>query len=140
MRTTSIRAASFFLLLFFCFGTIESVRSQSLPEEEAYEFDPCGHSADIRDPIIEEAERSEFNVRFVSIVGNTYTRYREFGKRMYQSEGDIFTREKLERTVKRISKMRSIYPINMDNIEVRLDRNNGYIDIVFCVKQKPKNK
>lgn len=68
--------------------------------------------------MIEEAERSEFNVRHVYIVGNTYTRYREFGKRMYQSEGDIFSREKLDKTVKRISKMRSIYPINMDNVEI----------------------
>lgn len=138
MRTTSIRVAAFFLLFFFCVAAMESVSSQSQQEKEAYEFEPCGHSADLRNPMIEVAERSQFNVRYVEIVGNTYTRYREFGKRMYQTEGDIFSREKLEKSVKRISKMRTIYPINMDNIEIRLDRKNGYIDIVFCVKQKPR--
>lgn len=140
MRRFSFRSVLFSLIFCVSFASVDSIRSQSQPERDTEDIESCGQAEDVRDPLINEAHNGQFNVRRVWIVGSTYTRYREFGKRMYQSEGDIFTREKLEKTVKRISKMRSIYPINMDNIEVRLDRNNGYIDIVFCVKQKPKNK
>ena len=76
----------------------------------------------------------------VEISGNTYTRGREFWKRMSAglNEGDIFTRRALEETVRRISKMKSIYPISMENVLVRLNRTTEQIDVLFCVTQKPK--
>lgn len=94
----------------------------------------------VQDKFIDEADRNEFNTLHVEILGSTYTRYREFAKRMTPGlhEGDIFTRAALEESVKRISNMRSIYPITMDNVAVSLDRDHKRIDIQFCVKQKPK--
>ena len=102
----------------------------------------CGQSIKVSGPMIDEAEREQFNTRRVEIVGNTYTRYREFRKRMVNgmSEGDIFTRVALEKSVRQVSRIRSIYDITMENIEIRLNREDRSIDIVFCVKQKPRRK
>ena len=44
----------------------------------------------------------------------------------------------LEESVERISKMKTIHPISMDNIEVRLDRDKKEINFDICVTQKPK--
>lgn len=101
---------------------------------------PCAQTKDVRDRLIDEAERNEFNTLRVEISGNSYTRGREFWKRMAAglNEGDIFTRRALEESVRRISKMKSIYPISMDNVSVRLNRTTEQIDILFCVEQKPK--
>ncbi len=108
-------------------------------ENDTADTKPCGQATEIRDSLIDEATAKQFKTRRVEIVGNTVTRYREFGRRMQAGihEGDIFTRKALEKTVKRISKMKSIYPITMDNIEIRLDREHKDIDIIFCVKQRP---
>lgn len=102
----------------------------------------CGQPVEVSGPLIDEAEREQFNTRRVEISGSTYTRDREFRKRMVNgmSEGDIFTRAALEKSVRQVSRIRSIYDITMENIEIRLDREDRSIDIVFCVKQKPRRK
>ncbi len=53
----------------------------------------CGQAKSVQDPLIDEAERKQINIRRVEIRGNTSIRHREFVKRLRQlNEGDIFTR------------------------------------------------
>ncbi len=108
--------------------------------DDAAEKEPCGQTKVIRDPLIDEATAKYFNTRRVEISGSTYTRHRKFVRHMEDGlmEGNIFTLTALEKTVKRISKMKSIYPITMDNIEIHLDREQNDIDIVICVEQRPR--
>ncbi len=110
--------------------------------DEAAEKKFCGHAKEIRDTLIKEATETPFTTRRVEISGNTYTRDRDFRQRMVagMNEGDIFTLTALEKTLKRISKMKSIYPITMDNIEVRTNREYKEIHIVFCVEQRERKK
>lgn len=125
----------------FRLGNVVSVVTAQQSNQPLAEDNPkCGQPLEISGPLIDEAERKEFNTKWVEIAGNTYTRWREFGRRMApgMNEGDIFTRAGLEASIKKISKMKTIYPISKENIEIRLDRADGTIDIVFCVKQKPK--
>lgn len=129
------RALALFQILCFVFVLQISVTAQA--ESKSIE-EPCGQSKEVLDPLTDEAERLEFTVKYIEIVGSTYTRYREFAKKMLLNEGDIFRQELLEKSVARISKMKSIYPISMENVEVRLDREQKVINIVFCVRQKPK--
>lgn len=102
----------------------------------------CGHSKDVRDPLIHEAILKSFTVRRVEIAGSTYTRHRDFVKRMAPGlrEGEIFTRAALEESIRKMSRMKVIYPITLDNVEVHLDRPGEEIDVVICVVQKPKNR
>ncbi len=99
----------------------------------------CAQSKTQRDELIDEAEREYFNVRHVEFVGNTYTRGRDLFKNLRAViEGDIFTRKNLVLSLKRVSKMRAIYPVTLDGVEVRLDRQDKSINITICVKQRPK--
>jgi hypothetical protein len=108
--------------------------SAALPEQS------CGYAKRVLDPLVEEADRGQFNTRRVEIAGSTYTRDRKFRKRMApgMNEGDIFTQGSLQKTVRSIARMKVIYPITMDNIEVRLNRPERIIDVVICVTQKPR--
>ncbi|HKP69487.1 MAG TPA: hypothetical protein VJV05_09400 [Pyrinomonadaceae bacterium] len=113
----------------------------SQSKAEAATNDPnCGLKKEVLDPLVAEAERDQFNTRHVEFVGPTYTRGREFFKRMVNgmSQGDVFTRSALERSVRNVGKMKQVYPITIEDTEVRLDRANRYIDITICVVQKPR--
>ena len=125
------------LFQILCFAFVLQISVMAQAESKRIE-EPCGQSKEILDPLTDEAERLEFNVKHIEIVGNTYTRYREFAKRMLL-KGDIFRREFLEKTVTRISRMKTIYPISMESVEVRLNREDKIVNISFCVKQKPKH-
>lgn len=101
----------------------------------------CGFSKEVRDPLLNEAALKKFTVRRVEIAGNTYTRHRDFVKRMAPGlrEGEVFTLAALEESVRKVSRMHAVYPITLDNVEVHLDRASEDIDIVICVTPKPKN-
>jgi PAS domain-containing protein len=140
MALTQILRISF--LCFLLLGVTGLAISQDKNKQSEAEEYRCHQEKVERDQLIDEADRKEFNTRYVEIVGSTYARDREFRKRMAPglNEGDIFTRRALEESVKGIAKMRAIYRITMDNVEIRLDRKNRRLNILFCVKQKPKRK
>ena len=93
----------------------------------------------VRDNLIDLAEREEYTIRRIYIGGNTYTRFREFRERMLPDffEGFVFIRRLLVDSVQRISKMKSIYPITIDDVDVAIDQQHKRIDFWINVKQKP---
>ena len=129
---------------FFIFSAVFAVGtsrySRNTPTTGSPQESGCRQPTLERDAIIKEAERGQYHIHWIYIVGNTYTRFRDFRRKMADefNEGYIFERRFLEESVKRISKMKTIYPISMDNIEVRLDRDKKEINFDICVTQKPK--
>lgn len=86
--------------------------------------------------LIEEAESNRYRVRRIEIVGNATIRHRVFVDKMAFVEGDIFTRKLLEKSIKNVSKIKQIYPIRLENVEVRVDRKSRDIDLVFVVVER----
>jgi outer membrane protein assembly factor BamA len=121
------------LIMIFLFVAAAAVRAQTEATSPK-----CGYDSNVLDPLVNEAEQKGFAVRRIEISGSTYTGHRTFVKRMVMDEGDLFTRANLERTVRGISRMKEIYPIKVENVEVRLDRDDTSIDILICVIQKPR--
>ena len=118
-----------------------AVSSTAQNEKKGFATDTtCLQPRADRDALIDEAMRHELITRRVEIAGSTYTRHREFVKRMVPGliEGDIFTRAALEESVRRISRMKVIYPITIDDVEIKLDRATDSVDIIICVRQKRK--
>ena len=75
------------LFQILCFASVLQISVMAQAESKSIE-EPCGQSKVILDPLTDEAERLEFNVKHIEIVGSTYTRYREFAKRMLLNEGE----------------------------------------------------
>ena len=88
---------------------------------------------------MDEAQRNEFTVRRVEFVGNTYTRDHVLRDRMTPiiNEGDVFTRAKLVRSLRRMSALkRTIYPLRLTDVEIRLDRAEGLVDMTICFRER----
>ena len=129
-----------FVFIFSCASF--SAFSQS---DKSGELKPCYQNNEERLQLIKKAEDNQYNIRHIYISGNNHTRHRLFTEKMAKdfNEGDIFTQESLMKSIKGISKLKIIKPITLENVEVRLERDEfrGFdvIDLTFCVEEK-KNK
>ena len=87
-----------------------------------------------------EARRSGFTLRRVEFVGLTYTRDHVLRERMtpITNEGDIFTRDKLVRSLRAMSRGSAIYPLRLANVEIRLDGSTREVDLAICFRQRPR--
>lgn len=105
---------------------------------------PCAQSKAEKLRLIKKAEDNEYNIRRIEIFGNTDTRYPTFRKHWDRNfgEGSIFTRESLMKSIAGTNKLKTIKPISLDNIAVRLEENDkrgwNAIDFVICVEQNRK--
>lgn len=125
----SIRFSLFPLILFCTIGCFAQTDSGFAGQ--------CGQEEAVFRLLADEADNGKFHVRRVEISGNATTRHREFVKRLEGvNEGYLFSTQALEKAVRRIAKMKQIYPITMRDIELRLDRESRDVDILICVKER----
>lgn len=103
------------------------------------ETKPCYQDKNEKMQLIEQAESRPLRVRRIEMSGNTTTRDRILRDRMVLKEGDIFRQSLLMRTIRNISKIKTIKPIRLEDVGIRLDRRDGSVDFVFCVVEKEKN-
>ena len=101
----------------------------------------CYQTTAERNRILVEAQRNEFTVRRVEFFGLTYTRDQTVRNRMTPiiNEGDVLTREKLVRSLRSMSRLkRTIYPVRLTDVVLRVDRQNGLVDMGICFRQRPR--
>ncbi len=128
-------------IVFICVGaTIPAFgQTEAAPTPTNRSF--CEQPDDLRVRMIDEAERKVFTVRRLEFTGNTYTGDRELRRRMVLlQEGDIFEKKNLETAPKRLSRMKTIYPVTKVDIKVFLDRKTKDVDFVVCIRQKPRKQ
>ena len=88
--------------------------------------------------LMDEAEKTEYTVRRVEFIGNTYTRDNILRRRFVQQEGDVFLKKALERSLKNLSKLRVIYPVTLSDVEVRLEREEKLMDCTIYFRERPR--
>lgn len=77
---------------------------------------PCFQNNEEKMELIEKAENEEFNIKYIDIVGNTYSRYNTFLKKFGLNknypfnEGDIFRKASLFKAIQGFNKVNTIYP------------------------------
>jgi outer membrane protein assembly factor BamA len=87
---------------------------------------------------IDLAQREQYRIGHIYFAGNKYVRDRKVRQRLVRgfTQGDIFDRLALDKSLRRISKVKQIYPVTIKNVEVRLDEKEKYADFVINVKEK----
>ena len=90
--------------------------------------------------LIEKAEQNQYNVKWVEFCCPAKVRGRVlFGKiNKFINEGDIFTRQNLYKSLTTLSKLKEIYPVNIENVSVRLDEERRIINITYNVRERKK--
>ena len=99
----------------------------------------CAQPKTERDNLMNEAQRNQFTVRRVEFLGLTHTRDALVRARMgsLMNEGDLFTRQKLLRSLRRMSMLKLIYPVQLKDVEIRLDGSERQIDMAICFTERP---
>jgi hypothetical protein len=87
--------------------------------------------------LMKEAQQTEYTVRRVEFMGNEHTRDNTLRKRFMQQEGDVFSRKALEQSLENFSKLRMIYPVTLNDVEVRLDREEKLMDFTIYFRERP---
>ena len=100
----------------------------------------CSQPAAEQDALITEAVEKQYLVRRVEFIGNEYTRDNVLRRKIMLLEGDVFTRENLIKSLEKVSKLKTIiYPVNLGDVEIRLDRSDKIIDVGICFQEKRKS-
>ena len=127
-------------LLIVCIGAAVGcvLPAIAFPQADVFKFDKtvCKQSKKERDVIMKVADDRRHTVRRIEFYGNTYTRDRILRDQLVFEEGDIFARKDLEKSLKRISKMKKFGSLTMDNVKVLLDREQRDLDFIFCVWER----
>jgi len=113
---------------------------QSKSQRQPTFSDACSQSEPERIANLEEAEQKGYAIGRVGFFGNQNTRDLVLRRRILLEEGEPLTREKIEESLKRLSKLKMIYPLRFDNFEIQLDRPNKIAHLTICVTEKRKQK
>jgi outer membrane protein assembly factor BamA len=85
---------------------------------------------------MDQAE-NRYSIRRVEFVGNQYTRDNLLRVEMPGlREGDIFTKAILRKSLNDVSRLKSIYPITIDDVDVRLNREEKTIDMTLFFRER----
>lgn len=98
----------------------------------------CGQSTKEQNEIIREAEKDHYTTRRVEFIGIRYTRDEVLRRRITigLQEGDIFTRRNLLRSLRNVSKLKTIHPVNVRDVELHLNRAEKTVDLIICFNEK----
>jgi outer membrane protein assembly factor BamA len=98
---------------------------------------PCDQKSVEKAQLIKETEKKyQYRVKRIEFVGNEFIRDRVLREKLAFEEGDIFTKELLEKSIKNLSKSKELYPISLKDVRIYLDKSSKDIGLVFCVKER----
>ncbi|MBC7797502.1 MAG: hypothetical protein H7Z37_11570 [Pyrinomonadaceae bacterium] len=98
-------------------------------------------SETVQESLIREAEKGKYVVHWVDFSGNPRTRDYVLRRNILLHDGYVFTREDLIKSLINLNKLRKIiYPVDLNDVTIRLDRQRKIIDMTIRFREKPKFK
>jgi len=87
--------------------------------------------------LIEKAEQNPYMVNHIYFTGNVEIRDRVLRREInkFLNEGDIFSRQNLYQSLRNLSKLKTIYSVRLENVEVSLDEKEKNIDLTITVRE-----
>jgi hypothetical protein len=87
--------------------------------------------------LIREAEQHQYSIRLVGFVGHQFTSDSTLRRRVPGlQEGERFTVSNLEENLVSLSKLRTIRPVGLADVDVFLDKTNRLIDMWIFVDER----
>jgi outer membrane protein assembly factor BamA len=94
---------------------------------------PVGEQA----TIIREAEANHYSIRRLEFLGNESIGDWVLRKRMGTlQEGEKFRRSNLIRSLKNVSRLKTLHPVRLSDVTLRLEESDKLVDMVICFKEK----
>ena len=90
--------------------------------------------------LMDEAE-NRYSIRMVYFVGNKHTRDRVLRVEMSGlQEGEIFKKAVLRKSLNDVSRLKIIYPIGIDDVEVNLNKAAQTIDLTLFFRERRRTR
>lgn len=86
--------------------------------------------------LIREAETNEYTLRRVEFSGNEHIRDNVLRKQFVQGEGDVLSLKLLDQGLKNFNRLGSLYPVTLNDVEARLDRDEKLIDLTIYFRER----
>ena len=124
------------LLLFATLNVPWCVSAQNQTRET------CGQTTAEQTPWLREVIDQRYTLRRVEFIGNETIRDHDLRRRVVLREGDLFSQRNFAKTLVSLNKLKTLHPLTMRNVIVRLDRTEKLVDMTFCIRERhsrPKN-
>ena len=95
----------------------------------------CGQAAERR-PWLREVVNQRYTLRRVEFIGNETISDNDLRHIVLLREGDLFSERNFEKTLVSLNRLRTLYPVTMRNVMVRMDRAEKTVDMTFCVRER----
>ncbi len=88
--------------------------------------------------LIEKAEQNQYRMSHIYFSDNIEIRDRVLRRQInkFLNEGDIFSRQNLYQGLTNLSKLKAIYAVRLEDVEVSLDEKEKNIDLTITVREK----
>jgi outer membrane protein assembly factor BamA len=99
----------------------------------------CTQSAREQAAIIREAEANHYSIRRLEFLGNESISDWMLRKRMVAlQEGEKFRRSNLVKSLKNVSRLKTLHPVHFNDVMLRLEESEKLVDMVICFKEKKR--
>ena len=96
----------------------------------------CGQTTAEQTPWLREVIDRRYTLRRVEFIGNETISDQDLRRRVVLREGDLFSQRNLAKTFVSLNKLKTLYPVTMRNVIVRLDRTEKLVDMTFCIRER----
>ena len=87
--------------------------------------------------LMAEAEKNRYAIRRLEFVGSTWTRDSALRKQTQElREGEIFSYTRLRHSLNNLSRVRSIYPVRIGDVDAYLNPDESTLDITIHVRPR----
>jgi hypothetical protein len=98
----------------------------------------CGQLAAERGTILLKAQNEKYSLRRIEFIGNAKTRDLTLRRRIILQEGNVFSRALLIKSLRSVSKVRTIWPVRLNDVAVNLNNHEKTIDVAICFREKKR--
>jgi surface antigen-like variable number repeat protein len=88
--------------------------------------------------LMNEAESAKYTARRLEFSGNQHVSDYTLREKFGQHEGEMFSRRLLDQSLKNFNSLRSLYPVTLEDVEERLDREEKLIDLAIYFRERPR--
>jgi outer membrane protein assembly factor BamA len=98
--------------------------------------EPCAQTSAEQTPWLREVIDRRYTLRRVEFIGNETISDNDLRRSVVLREGDLFSQRNWAKTLVSLNKLKTLYPVTMRNVIVRLDRTEKLIDMTFCIRER----
>src|SRR2546430_9428073 len=119
-----VRSLTLFLFLTLTFQCVRGYHRFGLQDVQSMVTteSPCIKRDPDQEKLLQEAEKNGYTTGRTDFRGNVKTRDVVFRRAIWLNEGDQFTNQYLQRSLKSLSKLKIIYPVRSDNVKAIFDK------------------